>query len=124
MFKHVIVSVDGQEGGRDAIALARILRAEDGKLTLAYVYHGDAHVWRGSSPPYEAAEQERTRELLEKAREEAGVEGQLRSHGSPYVGRGLHELAEATGADLLVIGSSRRGLLGRVVQFRLLTVGG
>ena len=31
------------------------------------------------------------------------------------MGRGLHELAEATGADLLVVGSSRRGLLGRVL---------
>jgi nucleotide-binding universal stress UspA family protein len=31
------------------------------------------------------------------------------------VGRGLHELAEVAGADLLVIGSSRRGLLGRVL---------
>jgi nucleotide-binding universal stress UspA family protein len=115
MFKNVIVGVDGQEGGRDAIALARILRAQDGALTLAYVYHGDPHVWRGSSPPYEAAEEERTRELLEQAREEAGMEAQLRMHGSPSAGRGLHELAEAAGADLLVIGSSRRGLLGRVL---------
>jgi nucleotide-binding universal stress UspA family protein len=30
------------------------------------------------------------------------------------VGRGLHELGEQIGADLLVMGSSRRGLLGRV----------
>jgi nucleotide-binding universal stress UspA family protein len=115
MFKHVIVGVDGQEGGRDAIALAKNLRAEDGALTLAYIYHGGSHVWRGSSPPYEAAEEERTHELLEKTREEAGVEAELRPLGSSTVGRGLHELAEATGADLLVIGSSRRGLLGRVL---------
>jgi nucleotide-binding universal stress UspA family protein len=115
MFKNVIVGVDGQEGGRDAIALARILGAEEGELTLAYVYPGDAYVWRGSSPPYDAAEQERTRELLASAQEEAGVEAQLRSHGSPSVGRGLHELAEEICADLLVIGSSRRGLLGRVL---------
>ena len=113
--KNVIVGVDGHEGGRDAIALAERLRAEDAKLTLAYVYHGDEHVWRGSSPPYEATEEERTRELLDKAREKAGVQAQLQTHGSPTVGRGLHELAEAIGADLLVIGSSRRGLLGRVL---------
>jgi nucleotide-binding universal stress UspA family protein len=31
------------------------------------------------------------------------------------VGRGLHELCEVIGADLLVVGSSRRGLLGRVL---------
>jgi nucleotide-binding universal stress UspA family protein len=115
MFNKVIVGVDGEEGGRDAIALASRLMAKDGELTLAYAYHGDPHVWRGSSPPYEAAETERTRGLLRRAREEAGVEAQLRWEGSPSVGRGLHELAEATGADLLVVGSSRRGVLGRVM---------
>ena len=31
------------------------------------------------------------------------------------VGRALHELAEEIGADLIVLGSSRRGLLGRVL---------
>jgi nucleotide-binding universal stress UspA family protein len=115
MFKHVIVGMDGADGGRDALALARILRSEDGELTLAYVYRGDPHIWRGSSPPYEAAEEERSRDLLEKTRDKATVEAQLRSHGSPTVGQGLHELAEAVGADLLIIGSSRRGLLGRVL---------
>jgi nucleotide-binding universal stress UspA family protein len=113
MFKNVIVGVDDHEGGRDAIALARILVADGGELTLAYVHHGDPHLWRGSSPAYDAAERER--ELLEKAREEAGLEAQLRWWGSPSVGRGLHELAEAISADLLVIGSTRRGLLGRVL---------
>lgn len=51
MFNNVIVGVDGREGGRDALAFARHLRGEDGELTLAYVYPGDAHVWRESSPP-------------------------------------------------------------------------
>ena len=116
MFKNVIVGVDGEEGGRDAIALSKILCAADGELTLAYVYHGNPHVWRGSSPSYEAVEEERTRELLEQAGEDAGVEARLRTHGSLTVGRGLHELAEVVGADLLVVGSSRRGLLGRVLM--------
>jgi nucleotide-binding universal stress UspA family protein len=35
--------------------------------------------------------------------------------GSPSVGRGLHELAERHGADLLVVGSTRRSLFGRVL---------
>lgn len=115
MFKHVIVGVDGHEGGRDAIALAKRLCAEGGELTLSYIYHGDVHIWRGSSPPYEASEEERGRELLEQARADAGLEARLRSFGSPSVGRGLHELAEATGADLMVVGSSRRGAFGRVL---------
>ena len=115
MFKHVMVAVDGEEGGRDAIALANILRGEEGELTLAYVYHGEPLAWRGPSAAYEAAERERARDLLERAHEDMGVEARLRWHGALSVGRGLHELTEATGADLLVIGSSRRGLLGRVL---------
>lgn len=115
MFKNVIVGVDGQEGGRDAVTLARLLCAGNGTVTLAYVYHRGAHIWRGSSPPDEAAEGDRARELLDKELEQTGVEAQLRWEGSPSVGRGLHELAEGIGADLLVIGSSRRGLLGRVL---------
>lgn len=115
MFKNVIVGVDGAEGGRDAIALAKLLRAEDGELTFAYVYNGDEHVWRGSSAAYDAVEIERSRELLERERNRAGIDARLRWRGSPSVGRELHELAEATGADLLVIGSSRRGRLDRVL---------
>lgn len=115
MFNNVVVGVNDDEGGRDAIALARMIAAQGSELTLAQVYQGDSEVSRASSPDYEAAQHERIRELLEKVSTEAGVQGQLRWYGSPSVGRGLHELAELTGADLLVIGSSRRGLLGRIL---------
>jgi len=115
MFKNVVVGVDDGEGGRDAIALARMLAVGGSELTLAQVYQGDSETSRASSPEYEDAQHERIRELLEKAREETGVQAKLRWYGSPSVGRGLHELADLTGADLLVIGSSRRGLLGRVL---------
>ena len=115
MFSKVLVGVDDGEGGRDAIALAQVLAAQGSELTLAQVYQGDSDPSRASSPDYEAAQHERIHKLLEKLSEETGVEAQLRWHGSPSVGRGLHELAELTGADLLVIGSSRRGLLGRIL---------
>jgi len=115
MFNKVVVGIDDDEGGRDAIALAKMLAAGGGKLTLAQIYQGDSAVSRRSTPDYEVKQHERIRELLEKRRAETGVEAELRWYGSPSVGRGLHELAELTGADLLVIGSSRRGLLGRVL---------
>lgn len=115
MFKQIVVGVDEREGGRDAIALAKQLLAPDGELTLAYVYTGDPHVYRSTSAAYEASERERARELLGRARDEAGVLAHLRWRGSPSVGRGLHELCEVIGADLLVVGSSRRGPLGRVL---------
>ena len=49
MFRQIIVGVDGREGGRDAVALAKLLVAADGSLTLAYVFPGDAHADRGAS---------------------------------------------------------------------------
>jgi nucleotide-binding universal stress UspA family protein len=115
MFRNVVVGVDNRDGGRDAIALARVLLADGGKLTLAYIYQGDPHVWRGTSPPFEASESDRAHELLNKAAEEAGLEPQTRCEGSSSVGRGLHHLAETLEADLIVVGSSARGLFGRVL---------
>jgi nucleotide-binding universal stress UspA family protein len=116
MFNDVIVGVDGEDGGRDAIALAEALRARDGQLTLAYVYPGDAYVYRSASPAYSAAQENSARELLQRVRSEAKVDANLHWRVSSSPGRGLHELCEAVGADLLVVGSSRRGLLGRVLM--------
>jgi nucleotide-binding universal stress UspA family protein len=115
MFRNVLVGVDERPGGRDAIALAKDLVAEDGELTLAYVHLGDPKPTRGSSPAFDAAEQERSRELLEAARAEAGIEAAVLWTGSPSVGRGLHELAERQRTDLLVVGSTSRSLIGRVL---------
>jgi nucleotide-binding universal stress UspA family protein len=115
MFKQVVVGVDGRAGGRDAVALAKLLVATSGELTLAHVVPGDAHDHRGASAAYESPEAERAQALLETVREETGVEAHLRWRGSSSVGRGLHELCELLGADLVAVGSSRRGLLGRVL---------
>jgi nucleotide-binding universal stress UspA family protein len=115
MFQSVIVGVDEHQGGSDAIALAAALVEPDGELTLAYVYLGDPARTRGSSPAFEATERKRALELLEAAREHAGVSARLACTPSPSVGRGLHELAETHSADLLIIGSCRRGLIGRVL---------
>src|SRR3954451_13460889 len=114
MFKHIVVGVDGREGGRDAVALARLLVAVGGKLTLAYVVAGDAHAYRGTGGAPEASDERRAEALLEAVRAETGVEAHLRWYRSSSVGRGLHDLCEVIGPDLLVVGSSRRGPLGRV----------
>jgi len=114
MFDKVLVGIDEHQGGRDAIALAKVFAAEVAKLTFTYVYQGDTHAWRGSSPPFEAGERERARQLLEDAARDAGGAADVLPRGAPSVGRGLHDAVEAVGADLIVVGSSRRGLLGRV----------
>jgi nucleotide-binding universal stress UspA family protein len=114
MFKQIVVGVDGRQGGRDAIALAKNLLAGDGELTLAHVHAGDPHRYRSAGPAHEG-ERARASELLETTRTETGVQSHLRWRESASVGRGLHELCEVVDADLLVVGSSRRGLLGRIL---------
>lgn len=113
MFNRVLVGVDEHEGARDAVALAKQLTAPGGKLTLGNVYRGDAGP-RVRGYEREAREISRSRALLQAARNRAGIDAQLRWTGAHSVGRGLHELDEVLRADLLVVGSTRRGLLGRV----------
>jgi nucleotide-binding universal stress UspA family protein len=113
MFTNVLVGVGDDDGGRDAIAVAQMLLAEGGELTLAHVFHEDPPgPYRWTDAPV-AEDRKQARELLERAAREAGVEAHLRWRGETSVGRGLHEIAEMMRADLLVVGSSRHGLLGR-----------
>ena len=104
MFKHVLVGVDGSTGGRDAIALARLLSYPSGKLTLVFV--------RSSEIAEDVAESE---ELLERERSAADLDAELLSVFSVNPGRGLHEQAERHGADLLVVGSCSHGSFGRAM---------
>jgi nucleotide-binding universal stress UspA family protein len=107
MFRQVIVGVDGRPAGRDAIALARVLVAPEGRLTLVHVHHGELEST--------GAADEDSRRLLARERDAAAIEGELAPLAAPSVGRGLHHAAEALPADLLVVGSCSRGFVGRVL---------
>lgn len=116
MYNDILVGVDGQQGGRDAIALARELVSAHGRITLANVCPGYSIAGRGSNPEFEASVRDRARELMHQIRREAKVDADIATTASPSIGEGLHGLAEARHADLLVVGSTtRRGLLGRVL---------
>jgi nucleotide-binding universal stress UspA family protein len=115
LFKNMLVGVDRDGGGRDAIALARRLLDEGGELTLGHVYSGDARILRGQPTEHDLDTRRRIEKLLETASEEAGVHAALRWQESASAGRGLHTLCESINADLLVVGSSRHGLVGRVL---------
>jgi nucleotide-binding universal stress UspA family protein len=115
MFNNVIAGVDELGGGRDAIALAAELAADSGRLTLAYIYGAVPSIWTRSSALYDAEVQKHGLEVLRKAASEADLAAELRCCGSFSIGRGLHELAESIDADLLVVGSSQHGAVGRVL---------
>jgi nucleotide-binding universal stress UspA family protein len=134
-FQHVIVGVDGRQGGRDAIALARWLVAPNGGLTLAHVRadglftpasaassSGAAGVAteaaragaKNAGAVPEALAADGSRELLERERTDAELKADVVGVVASSIGRGLHQLADGEGADLVVVGSSHRGFLGRV----------
>jgi nucleotide-binding universal stress UspA family protein len=104
MFENVLVGIDGRPAGRDAIALAERLRSRDGKPTLAYVHRGES--------TDEIADSEK---LLERERAALDLDAELVGVVSASPSRGLHEQAERQGADLLVVGSSSHGMLGRAM---------
>jgi nucleotide-binding universal stress UspA family protein len=114
MFHNVLVGVDGRGGGRDAIALATKLLDDAGKLTLAHVHPGLTNPYHAIIPGIIKEEQEASAKLLEDERAQAGASAELVSVMAQSPGRGLHEQAEEQGVDLLVVGSSKRSVLGRV----------
>lgn len=115
MFNKVVVGVDGRQGGRDAVVLADKLLAAGGSLTFAHVFPDPAASAVRGYDESESAETVRSRELLRTVSEEARIPAHLRWIGADSPGRGLHVLAESLRADLLVVGSTRRGYLGRVL---------
>jgi nucleotide-binding universal stress UspA family protein len=115
MFKNVVVGIDGRPHGRDAVALASMLLAPDGRMTLAHVHAGLLRPTTAVTPGLAHEEGEESRRLLEEERAATRVTAELVDVLATSPGRGLHEAAERLGADLLVVGSCSRGLAGRVL---------
>jgi nucleotide-binding universal stress UspA family protein len=112
MLDRALVGVDGEIGGRDAIALARSLLCDGGKLTLVHV-HG--YMPSRCAPLLASVDlAECSQRLLERECETIGTDAELLSFVASSPGRGLHVLAERRDADLIVVGSSARGRLGRI----------
>jgi nucleotide-binding universal stress UspA family protein len=115
MFKNVIVGVDGTPNGRDAIALAGQLADPDGQLTLVHTYGGQMNLSHVMTRGMVTEEREASEKLLAAERAATDSEAQLLSVEALNPGRGLHEQAEEHGADLIVVGSSRRGVFSRAM---------
>ena len=111
MFTNVLVGVDGRQGGRDAIALAKQLTALEGHMVFGHICPVISGRGGGLAIPLERQEAE---ELLIREREATATQAELVTAVDSSVGGGLHWMAEHVAADLLVVGSSYRGLLGRV----------
>jgi nucleotide-binding universal stress UspA family protein len=112
MFAQVIAGVDGKPGGRDAALLASKLVAPDGQLTLVHV-HAAENNFRGVN--YANGVRHDSLDLSAKERSATEVDAQVAAVGARSVGAGLHSFAEEHDADLLVVGSSSHGPVGRLL---------
>ena len=113
-FANVIAGVDGRQGGHDAVALAGQLAASGARVTLAHVHNtawglGKAN---GTGVPLGL---ENVEPLLQVELSRTPIEAEAVSIAATPPARGLHELAEQTQADLLVVGSSPHALVGRLL---------
>jgi nucleotide-binding universal stress UspA family protein len=117
VYRRIVVGFNGSARAYDALALGSMLARPTGaRLLITYVSEHE--------PPFERQTREHARALRERiepmlaAGMEAVPEGVAAEHTtleSSSPSRGLHELAEGSRSDLLVIGSTHKGPLGRVV---------
>ena len=114
MFTSILVGVDGRQGGRDAIALGRRLASPGATITLANIYGSGWLLPRGIEVTA-ALQRDESERMLVSQRSAAGVDAEVVCAWHSTPGRGLHELAQSRGSDLIVVGSSRRALLGRAL---------
>jgi nucleotide-binding universal stress UspA family protein len=110
MATKIIVSYDGTDSDRDALAFGRLLMRAGATLELAYVRH--AHE---SAVPQEGLAESEAEALLEVGAGELGLpdvpQHVLFSASTPD---GLRELAVETGAEMIIFGSAYRTSPGHV----------
>jgi nucleotide-binding universal stress UspA family protein len=114
MTRPIVAGADGTDSGLDAVALgARLAGAAGVPLTVVCVTPEQAEL-AGA----EAADDvgRHAAAILESAREVVGdLSAELRTVAATSPARGLAELAEEEGAEAVVVGSTRRGAIGRVM---------
>jgi nucleotide-binding universal stress UspA family protein len=114
MFAQIIVGIDGSDGGRDALALAKQLAGDDAELVLVTAFPHDEVANRATSQGFECLLRDDVDKVL---KESAASDSRCRVHAvadsSP--GRALHEEAAREEADLIVVGSCHLGAIGRVL---------
>jgi len=113
-FTRVLVGLDGLDGGRDALSLARVLASSVGAdvLAVSIIPYGpfpvgfvplDDETVRDVAPSFDEA-----REML------AGLQVETLAFGGGSPAWVMSDYAEKGEVDLIVVGSPHRGALGRV----------
>jgi nucleotide-binding universal stress UspA family protein len=112
----VLVGVDDHDGARDAVALgAALATALGAELAIVHIYPFDPlarSMALGGSPADPLHDE--ARDIVERAAQGCPMPYRVIVVSHPSAVGGLHEQAARANAELLVVGSSRRGPVGRV----------
>ena len=111
----IVVGIDDSAGAEDALAFARRLADATGaRLQLASAYPYEEWPSRVASHEFGAFLRDGAQAVLDRR---AASLGTVPTHtiADPSPARALHRLAERIGAALIVVGSTHRGAIGRVL---------
>jgi nucleotide-binding universal stress UspA family protein len=112
MFGKILIGFDDSEQARDAVAFANLVGREAGaELIVAGVLPQDPLT--GGRDVFYSESDARMERAVQEAAEPVGARPV--TVPSPSPARGLHGLAEQLDVDLLVVGSSHHGGIGRAV---------
>jgi nucleotide-binding universal stress UspA family protein len=113
----LVVGVDGTERSRDALALATRLADPGQRLLLTHVHNYGRLSNLLSGGEYEQLVREVADSTFAAVQETLAPAAQreLRLVSNPSPAAGLQEIAQETGASIIVVGSSHRSGLGRVL---------
>lgn len=118
-YKTIVVGHGPSETAREAVALAAMFARPGARVIATEVCEFDPYVPRIGVAEWQRYLLEDAQKRLEEAKERApfqeGVELDLQVATRSSAARGLQEVAEDVGADLIVVGSSHRGKLGRML---------
>lgn len=113
MFTKIIAAHDLHHGGQDAVALGKqIADATGAKLVVAGVFPIAVQPF-AFEPEWYDDDEEQLAKAIQKAADEAGAEAEAFPSSTPA--RGLHDLADEIGADLVIVGSSKHSKLGEIL---------
>ena len=111
MTSPIVAGVDGTSSGLDATALGARLATDIGTSLVVVCVAPEANQVDDAEPEGHAAS------ILEAAREAVGdLPAEFRTVASTSPAHGLADFAEKEGAETVVVGSTHRGAVGRVMS--------
>jgi len=113
VFSTIVIGFDGSSQARDALALGQALADPATEIVVCCVHPPQVPDAVVPEDSLQAQAVERLHEARRQLGDRPNTRYQARDAHSP--GAGLHDEAHRSGADLLVVGSSHRGAIGRVI---------